>query len=209
MTPRIIDRSGVRSGRLVAIELAPRGCGERVKWRCRCDCGNVVDVLATNLQKGNTTSCGCSRKEHGMARSAVHQIWRSMRQRCENPNDRAFKNYGARGIRVSEEWQDFANFYRDMGDPPERGTLERIDNNGPYSKDNCQWAPYSTQARNKRSNQIVTAFGRSQTVTDWAIEYGIHPRTLHNRIFRAKMPPEEALNAGKVSLRGWNLKQVG
>lgn len=134
------------------------------------------------------------RKFHGMSHTRVAHIWRQMRYRCSNPNAPEFKNYGERGISVSEDWNDFSAFYADMGDPPtNKHTLERLDVNGGYNKENCVWATYTEQHRNRRNNTLVTAFGKTQCVASWADEFGINQRTLHNRLFRAKMNPEDAL----------------
>ena len=133
---------------------------------------------------------------HGMAHSRVNHIWRQMRYRCSSPNAPEYKNYGGRGIVVCERWGSFANFYADMGDPPtDKHTLERKDNNKGYGPDNCKWATYKEQLNNRRDNNLVAAYGRTQTVTQWAEEYNLPVTTLRNRLFRAKMPPEEALSA--------------
>jgi hypothetical protein len=191
---RPIDETGNRYGSLVVIGVSAHS-GPKLKWACQCDCGNSIIVFGGNLRSGNTTSCGCSRITHGLSKTKVHQVWRGMIQRCENPNDQAYKNYGGRGICVSEEWHEFETFFEDMGFPPRGGTLERKDNNGPYSKENCRWATRREQALNKRSNTLVTAFGKTQSVSEWAKEIMIAERTLHNRLFRAGLAPEKALTA--------------
>jgi hypothetical protein len=128
-----------------------------------------------------------------MAGTKVHHIWRQMLYRCENKNDNQYADYGGRGIKVCPEWHNFVNFFNDMGYPPRNGTLDRKNNEGPYCKSNCKWSSRREQARNKRNNRFLTIDGRTQTVTDWALESGIHPRTLFNRLYRAKMKPEDAL----------------
>lgn len=91
---------------------------------------------------------------HGMSYT-IYQKWTAMKSRCSNPKDPNFKNYGARGIKVSDDWQTFENFYRDMGDIPfQSAHLDRIDNNGPYSKENCRWVTAKQNCRNKRNNKI-------------------------------------------------------
>lgn len=185
-----IDRTGIRYGKLRAIEIVK---GARSQWLCHCDCGNAVVVLTSNLVKGNSTSCGCSRKKHGMSGTKVHGAWRQMLQRCENPNDSAYQNYGGRGIKVSDAWHDFAVFYADMGNPPRGGTLDRIDNDGPYSKENCQWSSWREQHSNKRTNRMISAFGKTQTLTQWSEELGIPVTTIRNRLDRAGLSAEHAL----------------
>ena len=135
------------------------------------------------------------RKKHGMARTRVNHIWRQMRYRCSSPNAPEYKNYGGRGIKVCKRWDSFENFFEDMGVPEGRLTLDRIDNNGNYEPSNCQWTTYKIQLNNRRDSNNVTAFGRTQTVTQWAEEYNLPVTTLRNRLFRAKMAPEDALSA--------------
>lgn len=193
MTPRLIDLTGQGFGKLIVVKMAPDKGDNRKRWICRCDCGEFTVSLGSNLTRGNSTSCGCNRVKHGMSRTALHHRWRTMLDKCRNPNATQYKDYGGRGIIVCDEWHDFAKFFADMGHPPRGGTIERRDNDGIYCKDNCYWGTRREQARNKRNNRIIEYLGKSQTVTDWALEYGIHPRTLFNRLFRSKMPIEKAL----------------
>jgi len=89
-------------------------------------------------------------KTHGMSRTSENQAWRDMLQRCNNPKNSFYKDYGSRGIKVCKEWYKFENFYKDMGNRPQGLTLERIDNNGNYEPSNCKWASHSEQQRNKK-----------------------------------------------------------
>lgn len=135
------------------------------------------------------------RPRHGMARTRENHIWRQMRYRCSSPNAQEYKNYGGRGIKVCDRWSSFENFYADMGDCPPGLTLERVDGNKDYEPSNCVWDTYKVQQNNRRNNTRVTAFGRTQTLTQWAEEYNLPVTTLKNRLFRAKMAPEDALSA--------------
>lgn len=129
---------------------------------------------------------------HGMSGTTIYRVWIRMKQRCNNPNDPAFKWYGERGIKVSSEWEKFENFYRDMGNKPTpKHTLERVDNNGNYCKENCVWATMDVQGKNRRDNVLITFNGKTQNISDWAREIGIKHGSLSKRLKRWTL--EEAL----------------
>ena len=156
---RTIDLIGRRFGRLEVLErITPVGDG-RIKWLCRCDCGNVVGVCGSNLQTSTTASCGCLRIEitknrsttHGDKGSKEYASWSNMLTRCYNPNSTQYKWYGGRGIKVCDRWRNsYENFLEDMGRCPEGLTLDRIGVNGNYSSENCRWASWEVQANNKQ-----------------------------------------------------------
>lgn len=198
MPRRTKDRIGLRYGRLVITEsIYIRGLG--TGWKCLCDCGVAMYASGSNLDAGNTQSCGCLFKEthttHGKTKSRVYSIWKGMLRRCQRPNAPEYKNYGGRGITVCERWQKFEMFFEDMGDPPDGKWIDRIDNNGNYEPGNCQWRSPQDQLNNRRNNRVLTAFGRTQTLHQWAAEMKMPPTTLSNRILRAKLSPEVALTA--------------
>lgn len=160
----------------------------------KCSCGNMVVVETTQVTRGHSLSCGCFKSEkiikthttHGMSInskvSTEYGSWASMKQRCLNPKNKNWVNYGGRGIKICENWLNFDNFLSDMGRCPPKMTLDRIDNNKGYSPDNCRWATTKTQSRNKRNNRILTFNNRSMIITDWAQEVGISVKVMMGRL---------------------------
>ena len=128
-----------------------------ILYECLCDCGGTINVTKSNLNRKMVKSCGCLRGENAKLGFSVrnlpeHQTWSDMKQRCFNKKNKAYSYYGGRGITMSEEWKkSFKTFYQDMGKRPEGLSLDRIDNEGNYCKENCRWATWSEQMLNRRS----------------------------------------------------------
>lgn len=196
------DLTGMRFSRLVVIE--PRGLDKHRKrsWLCRCDCGSFCTPNSSALTSGNSTSCGCFKREntsarsktHGMTTTPAYNAWVSMRRRCA-PGSANAKDYYQRGITVCEEWQhSFESFFSNIGPRPKGTTLERIDNNLGYCPGNVRWATWEDQASNRRTVRLVTHNGKAQTIAKWARETGISQRIISQRLVRG-MSPERALSA--------------
>jgi hypothetical protein len=157
--PKMIDITGQRFGQLTAIKSIEQR-DRKFYWLCRCDCGVTTVVQGKKLRNGHTQSCGHLRRDglkatHGEARkgreSSEYSTWKAMLQRCENPNDKSYKFYGGRGIKVCERWHRYENFIADMGRRPPGCELDRYPNNdGNYEPNNCRWTTHSEQMKNKR-----------------------------------------------------------
>lgn len=196
--PKIIDLTGQKFGKLTAVCRVGRDSGYRSIWLFRCECGGTVEALGSNVSRGITSSCGCLRIKnnwkHGKSYTPTHTVWLSMRQRCSNARNPAYKNYGGRGIKVCERWETFANFLADMGEMPPGMTLDRFPNNdGDYEPGNCRWATQKEQANNRRNTVRVRYRGRVFLLTHLADKYGIHPSALYSRVMR-DWPIERALH---------------
>ena len=189
---KFIDLTGQKFGRLVVIQLADKGGSGKIRYLCLCDCGNRIIVQAGNLKNYHTRSCGCFKTEiltkHGHSTrtitSKTYRAWRHIFDRCTNPNDKAYRNYGGRGITVCKRWRKFVNFLEDMGEAPEGYQIDRIDNNGNYCKSNCRWVTPKTNSRNTRINRLITFDGKTQCLAAWAEETDINYNTLHGRFLR-------------------------
>lgn len=197
------DLIGKTFGRLTV--QSPKMLGDGTfsgKWNCVCECGNHSEVSTASLNNGNSQSCGClsidrSREvlgTHLMAGTPEYYSWSNMKARCLNVNSSNYSRYGGRGITVCDEWKDsFEAFYADMGPRPEGASLDRIDNDGNYEKSNCRWATKIEQANNTSTNRMLTAFGKTQSMADWAREQGLTHSCIKTRINRRGWDVEKAL----------------
>lgn len=189
------DRIGDIYGKLTVIEYGGSINKKVSVWVCKCECGNIVSVRGGNLNTGNTISCGCISaelisnlsKKHGLSGTSEHSIWAGMKSRCLNKNNSAYENYGGRGIAICDRWlESFENFLEDMGERPSINlTLDRINNDGNYEKNNCRWGTKKEQSENRRSNVWYEHEGKKMIQKNWARYLGVNVK-LFNKMLKRK-----------------------
>lgn len=196
MGRKLIDLTGQKFGRLTVIKYMGLDKNHKSTWLCRCECGNEKIIRKSDLTSGNTKSCGCYIKEitskrsktHGLKKSPIYNIWQNMKKRCYNKNCKSYKDYGARGIKICDEWLNIINFHNwAITNGYKKGlSIERVDVNGNYEPSNCTWIPLEEQARNKRSNHLITCNGETHCIAEWAEILGIKRHKIEDRINKLK-----------------------
>lgn len=210
-----IDLTGFQKGRLTVLKKAETG---RTTWVCKCSCGNVVLVHANVLLNSKTISCGCAEREnsshfgdktrtHGESKTRLYKTYRGMIDRCYNPNLKIYAGYGARGIRVCDEWKNSYTAFRDWaisagyveGLGRTLQSIDRIDVNGDYCPENCRWATAKVQQKNKRNTTLYFFNGKMITASEFADENGITDKSFVYRKAKRGIPLEKILDE-------WNCK---
>lgn len=190
--------TGEKFNRWVAISPTNRKTkGGNYIWLCQCDCGNYGYVDTGSLKAGTSKSCGCYVRErmhklnykHGGRNDRLYLVWMDMRRRCNDPKGKEYKNYGGRGIKVCEEWENYENFKNwalsngyDKNAKRCQCTLDRIETNGNYEPSNCRWADMVVQANNKRNNIIIEYKNERKTLAQWSKETGISYSVILRRL---------------------------
>lgn len=207
--PNLIDLTGQRFGMWTVIQRAETSKAGQTRWLCRCDCGTAKAVQGCHLRGGKSICCGCennkrlsewnrtAKRKHGGAihsnRDRLYAIWSSAKGRCFTKTDKQYKNYGARGITVCDEWLGengyenfrtwaYANGY-DENAPRSKCTLDRIDVNGNYEPSNCRFADAVVQCNNKRNNHWLEYNGERHTVSEWSRIVGLTERQIQARLY--------------------------
>ena len=201
---------GRKFGRLTVLERSTKIVPKNVVWICKCDCGEIIEVTASSLRRGNTKSCGCLRREmmsnkphdHHLCKSRLYVVWTQMKNRCYDSKNAKYKDYGARGITITDEWlgkDGFITFYKwayangyDDSVPKGQCTLDRIDVNGNYEPSNCRWVSNDVQALNKQNTVYLTIDGVTKPLIVWCREYGVNDSMVRRRIYKG-MDAYEAL----------------
>jgi len=189
------DLTGERFERLLVTGRAPSRKSSPY-WNCICDCGNEREVLNYNLVIGKTRSCGCiKKKEKSISHTRIYSIWAHVKNRCLNSNNDRYSSYGGRGITICDKWLSFSGFYEDMKDGySDDLSIDRIDNDKGYSKENCRWATDEQQAYNRRNTLMLTFNNKTKTLNEFAKMFNINKEALRGRIRRG-WSIEEALTS--------------
>lgn len=185
--------------RLYVKRLHPKRKNQKKQWECLCECGTLLLVDTNSLTSGHTKSCGCLKEDlllkrtirHGKCGTPTYTTWKNIIKRCRKPEKDSIsirknkKYYFDRNITVCKEWENFETFLADMGDRPKgKYSLDRINNNLGYSKDNCRWATHTQQMRNTRANKFIEYKGIKKCLSEWADELKINPTILCKRLLR-------------------------
>ena len=190
---------GNKYGRLTVLHV------DIVSLFCVCECGNHKIINRNHVLSGHTKSCGCLHRDvvsklsrtHGMTNTSEYSSWENMKYRCNMKDDGSikYKRYAGKGITYDIRWESFENFYEDMGDKPNSTySIERINNNKGYYKDNCKWASKTEQARNTKQVVLIYYNGEKKSLSEWSKIIGISRTTLHNRINKLGWSVNESFN---------------
>lgn len=211
---RLEDLTGQRFGRLVALRRDMESTSKLTKWICKCDCGNECSVIANNLKRGHTISCGCFREEvrpkqrfvHGYRHTRIYAVYSKIKERCINPKNPSYPRYGGRGITLCDEWMNDAKAFCEWAyehgykEDAKYGecTVDRIDNNKGYSPDNCRIVNEKVQANNRRSNMFIEHNGETKTLQQWAEHFGITGGKAHYYIVDKGYSIQDLIDKGIV-----------
>jgi hypothetical protein len=193
----LLDLTGQKFHMWTVIELIEEQHNGHRYWKCKCDCGTIKNVQVSQLTTGRSKCCKKHGKgmkpRHGRCKTKVYRSWTHMRNRCNNTKNERYESYGGRGIKVCERWDIFENFLADMGEPPGKNySIERTDNNGDYTPENCQWASAKEQANNRSNRRTFEYKGEHKTLNELAEINGLAPSTVESRI----------------SQRGWSIDKA-
>jgi len=192
---RFMDLTGQRFGKLLVISFQGREAASRsARWLCWCDCGKEAIVRSMSLRSGHTSSCGCKKFRGKPIHVPTYQVWTGIKRRCFKPSASGYQNYGAKGIVVCDRWRNsFTSFLEDMGERPDRSTIDRIDNSKGYEPGNCRWATSTEQIRNRRITRWLMFRGETRTLKEWADTFSLGYACVHHRLDMLGWSVEDAL----------------
>lgn len=190
--PNFIDYTGQTIGQFTIIKFVGRDKYKSALWECQCSCGTIKIIRVSSLKSGAIKSCGCFKKSHLISISTNHNqgkhplysTYAQMIHRCTNPNSKNYHRYGGRGIKVCKEWLgNPEQFFKDMGPKPTpKHSIDRINNDGDYSPDNCRWATNKEQSNNQSTNHLITFNGETKNIQQWSEAFNLNQNTFHSRI---------------------------
>lgn len=223
-----IDLTVHKYGMLTVLSFVRTGNNYQNYWLCRCDCGSNHTVVSGALRNGNTKSCGCYGKEctskrmttHGETKGKAGQkkdyhklygVWCSIKSRCYSPSNHAYARYGGRGISMEIKWKNSFPLFKEwsLSNGWEEGLhIDRIDNDGSYSPENCRFVTPKINANNMSTNRPIEFNGEIKSVKEWADELGIKYQTLYCRVFEKNYPIEKAMNSHLYKTNGIEIKET-
>lgn len=191
------DLTRKQFGRLIVIRRMNNNKWGRSRWLCKCECKQEKVILSYCLKSGHTQSCGCLNKEiitkHGLHNNKIYPVWNDMIQRCTNPKNKDYHNYGGRGIKVCKHWMKIENFLEDMEKGWKPGLqIERKNNYKGYHKENCKWATRKEQDKNKRNNLYIIYNGKTQLLMGLCEQHNVSYTIIWHRIYSCGWLPEKA-----------------
>jgi len=190
---KFIDLTGQVFGRLTVISRAENSKNGGARWNCVCECSGECVVAANNLKNKHTQSCACyqkaqtskASKTHGDSGTRLYEIYNGIKKRCYNPNTKRFADWGGRGIIMCDEWLNSFEAFKDwalVNGYNDTLSIDRIDNNGNYEPNNCNWSSPVEQNNNKRTNIYIELFGTTHTVTEWCRQFGFNHKKIRTRL---------------------------
>lgn len=194
-----LNITGKKFNFLIAIKRVGSYINHSPIWEFYCHCGRTVNRVKSTVISGKIRSCGCmnwKKEKDGYVFRSNHPLWETwvgMMRRCYVKTRRNYRFYGGRGITVCDRWKKFDEFALDMGERPKGMTLDRIDNSGNYSPENCRWASFRDQCKNRRSTNFIFHDGKKQCLQDWANEKRINATTIYTRIHKYGWSGKDAL----------------
>lgn len=204
------EHEGEQYGRLTILYtvMSRVGVKNRLKAFCLCSCGRYTSTAYTYIVNGYSCSCGCKRDDaakktfknnqfgrtHGKHATRTYRIWNNMKRRTTCKTNKDYANYGGRGIKLCDRWQDFSTFLADMGECPKDYTIDRIDYDGNYEPGNCRWATWEEQAWNKRNNVRLEYNGKIYNLHELFQEFKIPAVVIYNRLYCYHWSLDKALH---------------
>ena len=217
---KLLDRIGEVFNNLTIIDIVYDEVWKRNRYLCRCTCGNITTVDYSKLKSNSTVSCGCVSKnifinritKHSMRKTRFYRTWAALKDRCLRKSNSCYDRYGAKGVNVCEEWLDFNNFKEDMYESylehveeygEKETTIDRKDSTGNYCKENCRWATYMEQNRNKSTNKKFKA-----TSPNGEVFFGNVIVDFHKEHNIAEESIRRCLQGKQNSVKGWKFERL-